>query len=79
MTKNKSATAEVVVRALHTTQGESLDVYAFFVRGADIVQAGIVARAAFENAAPFGFSARDERAARMEAASHRDALRIGTN
>lgn len=45
MTKNnKSPKAEVVVRALHTTQGEGLDVYAFFVRGADIMRMADISR-----------------------------------
>ena len=44
MTKNKSVNAEVVVRALHTTQGEGLDVYAFFMRGADIVRMADISR-----------------------------------
>lgn len=44
MTKNKSKTTEVVVRALHTTQGAGLDVYSFFVRGADIVRMADISR-----------------------------------
>jgi len=36
--------AEIVVRALHTTQGAGLDVYAFFIRGADIVRLADISR-----------------------------------
>ena len=39
--KNKSA---IVVRALHTTQGDGLDVYAFFINGADIVKVADISR-----------------------------------
>ena len=39
--KNKSA---IVVRALHTTQGDGLDVYAFFIKGADIVKVADISR-----------------------------------
>ncbi|MEJ8827117.1 DGQHR domain-containing protein DpdB [Variovorax humicola] len=35
---------EIVVRALHTTQGEGLDVYAFFIKGADIVKVADISR-----------------------------------
>ena len=35
---------EIVVRALHTTQGEGLDVYAFFIRGSDIVRIADITR-----------------------------------
>ena len=35
---------ELVVRALHTTQGEGLDVYAFFIKGGDIVQVAEISR-----------------------------------
>ena len=35
---------EIVVRALHTTQGEGLDVYAFFINGADIVRVADISR-----------------------------------
>lgn len=41
MTRAKS---ELVVRALHTTQGEGQDVYAFFIRGADIVRVADITR-----------------------------------
>ena len=41
MTKAK---AEIVVRALHTTQGDGLDVYAFFIKGSDIVKIADVSR-----------------------------------
>lgn len=39
--KNKTA---IVVRALHTTQGDRLDVYAFFINGADIVKVADISR-----------------------------------
>lgn len=35
---------EIVVRALHTTQGDGLDVYAFFIKGADIVKVADITR-----------------------------------
>jgi DGQHR domain-containing protein len=35
---------EIVVRALHTKQGEGLDVFAFFIRGADIVKVADISR-----------------------------------
>ena len=35
---------EIVVRALHTKQGDGLDVYAFFIRGADIVRVADISR-----------------------------------
>ena len=38
------AKAEIVVRALHTTQGDGLDVYAFFIKGSDIVKIADVSR-----------------------------------
>src|SRR4051812_42454734 len=38
--------AAIVLRALHTRQGEGLDVYAFFIRGADIVQVADISRIA---------------------------------
>ena len=41
MVKNKS---EIVVRALHTKQGDSLDVFAFFIKGADIVKVADISR-----------------------------------
>lgn len=41
MTRAKS---EIVVRALHTMQGDGLDVYAFFIRGADIVRVANISR-----------------------------------
>jgi DGQHR domain-containing protein len=34
----------IVVRALHTTQGEGLDVYAFFIKGGDIVRVADISR-----------------------------------
>jgi DGQHR domain-containing protein len=42
--KPKAGRPEIVVRALHTTQGQGLDVYAFFVRGADIVRMADISR-----------------------------------
>jgi DGQHR domain-containing protein len=36
--------APIVVRALHTTQGDGLDVYAFFIRGADVVRVADISR-----------------------------------
>ncbi len=39
--KNKTA---IVVRALHTTQGDGLDVYAFFIKGSDIVRVADISR-----------------------------------
>jgi DGQHR domain-containing protein len=35
---------EIVVRALHTRQGAGLDVYAFFIKGADIVNVAEISR-----------------------------------
>jgi DGQHR domain-containing protein len=35
---------EIVVRALHTIQGEGLDVYSFFIRGGDIVRIADISR-----------------------------------
>ncbi len=35
---------ELVVRALHTTQGQGLDVYAFFIKGGDIVRVADISR-----------------------------------
>lgn len=40
-TKKKN---EIVVRALHTTQGAGLDVFAFFIKGADIVKIADISR-----------------------------------
>jgi DGQHR domain-containing protein len=34
----------IVVRALHTTQGNGLDVYAFFIKGADVVRVADISR-----------------------------------
>ena len=34
----KKSKKEIVIRALRTTQGKDLDVFAFFVKGADIVK-----------------------------------------
>ena len=39
---NKST--EIVLRALHTTQGEGLDVFAFFIKGSDIVKIADLSR-----------------------------------
>jgi DGQHR domain-containing protein len=36
--------APIVLRALHTTQGDGLDVYAFFIRGADILRVADISR-----------------------------------
>src|SRR6266702_7241991 len=38
------AKKEIVVRALRTTQGEGLDVYAFFIQGSDIVKVADISR-----------------------------------
>ena len=35
---------EIVIRALHTTQGKGLDVYAFFIKGVDIVRVADISR-----------------------------------
>jgi DGQHR domain-containing protein len=35
---------EIVVRALHTKQGDDVDVYAFFIKGADIVKVADISR-----------------------------------
>jgi DGQHR domain-containing protein len=40
----KRTRSELVVRALRTTQGEGQDVYAFFIRGADIVRVADITR-----------------------------------
>ena len=42
--KTTTGRQELVVRALHTTQGEGLDVYAFFIKGGDIVQVADISR-----------------------------------
>lgn len=36
--------AAIIVRALHTTQGDGLDVYAFFIKGGDIVKVADISR-----------------------------------
>lgn len=41
---------EIVLRALHTKQGPGLDVYAFFMRGADIVRMADISRIARDEA-----------------------------
>lgn len=43
MTK-KPSPDEIVIRALHTTQGDGLDVYSFFIRGSDIVRVANISR-----------------------------------
>lgn len=43
MTK-KNTSDEIIVRALHTNQGPNLDVYAFFIRGSDIIQIANISR-----------------------------------
>jgi DGQHR domain-containing protein len=40
----KKPPESLVVRALHTTQGDGLDVYAFFVNGSDIVRVADISR-----------------------------------
>jgi hypothetical protein len=35
---------DIIVRALHTVQVPGLDIYAFFIRGADIVQLADISR-----------------------------------
>lgn len=42
--KTSAGRHELVVRALHTTQGEGLDVYAFFIKGGDIVRVADISR-----------------------------------
>ena len=42
--KTTTGRQELVVRALHTTQGEGLDVYAFFIKGSDIVRVADISR-----------------------------------
>jgi DGQHR domain-containing protein len=45
MTKPNTSTRQaLVIRALHTTQGEGLDVYAFFIKGRDIVRVADISR-----------------------------------
>jgi DGQHR domain-containing protein len=39
-----TAQKEIVIRALHTKQGKGLDVYAFFINGADIVRVADIKR-----------------------------------
>ena len=41
---SKTAIPSIVVRALHTTQAEDLDVYAFFIRGSDIIKIADISR-----------------------------------
>lgn len=40
----KKSKKEIVIRALRTTQGKDLDVFAFFVKGADIVKVADISR-----------------------------------
>ena len=40
----RAAKPQIVVRALHTTQGDRVDVYAFFIKGADIVKVADISR-----------------------------------
>ena len=42
--KSKSSKKDIVIRALRTTQGDGLTVYAFFVKGADIVKVADISR-----------------------------------
>ncbi|WP_031358663.1 DGQHR domain-containing protein DpdB [Caballeronia sordidicola] len=42
--KLANAKKEIVVRALRTTQGDGVDVYAFFIKGADIVRVADISR-----------------------------------
>jgi DGQHR domain-containing protein len=42
--KDATPKSEIVVRALHTTQGIGFDVFAFFIRGADIVRLADISR-----------------------------------
>ena len=44
MSKTKSKTEPIVVRALRTHQADGLDVFAFFIRGADIVRVADISR-----------------------------------
>lgn len=44
MATKKVSKQEIVVRALHTTQADGLDVYAFFIRGSDIVRVADISR-----------------------------------
>lgn len=42
--KSRHNEREIVVRALHTTQGAGIDVYAFFMRGADVINVADISR-----------------------------------
>lgn len=46
----KTEPKEIVVRALRTTQGDDLNVYAFFIRGADIVRIADISRVSRDEA-----------------------------
>lgn len=41
---SKTTIPSIVVRALHTTQAEDVDVYAFFIRGSDIIKIADISR-----------------------------------
>ena len=42
--KTQSLVSEIVIRALRTQQGDNLTVYAFFVKGGDIVRVADISR-----------------------------------
>lgn len=42
--RKPSPTETLVVRALHTIQGPGLDVYAFFIKGGDILRVADISR-----------------------------------
>ena len=42
--KTNAAQTEIVIRALRTQQGDGLTVYAFFVKGSDIVRVSDISR-----------------------------------
>lgn len=44
LSSDPSRSQSLVIRALHTTQGEGLDVYAFFIKGSDIVRVADISR-----------------------------------
>ncbi|WP_307871281.1 hypothetical protein [Acidithiobacillus sp. MC2.2] len=39
-----SSSEEIIVRALHTLQGNGLDVYAFFINGPDVMRVADITR-----------------------------------
>lgn len=47
--KSKTDKQEIILRALHTTQGQNLDVYAFFIRGADIIRIADISRISLDD------------------------------